>query len=75
MTLDAVLARIDQTVPEALDHLMELLRIPSISTDPAFNADYARAADWLVKDLRNLGFAATNRHMASFWNERIRTCN
>lgn len=61
MTLDAVLARIDQTLPEALDRLMELLRIPSISTDPAFKADCARAADWLVEDLRQLGFAATSR--------------
>lgn len=61
MTLDAVLARIDQTLPEALDRLMELLRIPSISTDPAFRADCARAADWLVEDLRTLGFDATSR--------------
>ena len=61
MTLDAVLARIDQTLPEALDRLMELLRIPSISTDPAFRADCARAADWLVEDLRTLGFDATCR--------------
>ena len=36
MTLDAVLARIDDTLPDALDRLMDLLRIPSISTDPAF---------------------------------------
>lgn len=61
MTLDAVLARIDQTLPEALDRLMALLRIPSISTDPAFRADCARAADWLVEDLRTLGFDATSR--------------
>ena len=48
MTLDAVLARIDETLPQALDRLMDLLRIPSISTDPAYSADCARAADWLV---------------------------
>jgi acetylornithine deacetylase/succinyl-diaminopimelate desuccinylase-like protein len=58
MTLDAVLARIDATLPEALDRLMELLRIPSISTDPAYAADCARAADWLAADLRTLGFDA-----------------
>lgn len=61
MTLDAVLARIDATLPEALDRLMELLRIPSISTDPAFKADCTRAADWLVDDLRDLGFEAAAR--------------
>lgn len=56
--IDAVLTRIDDTLPEALDRLCDLLRIPSISTDPAFKPDCARAADWLVKDLQSLGFQA-----------------
>ncbi len=55
MTLDATLARIDADLPAALDRLMDLLRIPSISTDPAFKPDCARAADWLVDDLRVFG--------------------
>jgi len=58
MTLDAVLSRIDADLPQALDRLIDLLRIPSISTDPAFKADCARAADWVVADLAELGFAA-----------------
>jgi acetylornithine deacetylase/succinyl-diaminopimelate desuccinylase-like protein len=58
MTLDAVLARIDADLPQALDRLMDLLRIPSISTDPAYKADCARAADWLAADLATLGFTA-----------------
>jgi acetylornithine deacetylase/succinyl-diaminopimelate desuccinylase-like protein len=58
MTLDATLARIDEDLPQALDRLMALLRIPSISTDPAYKADCARAADWLVEDLKSLGFTA-----------------
>ena len=61
MSLDAVLSRIDDTLPEALDRLMDLLRIPSISTDPAYKADCARAADWLVEDLKSLGFEAAAR--------------
>jgi acetylornithine deacetylase/succinyl-diaminopimelate desuccinylase-like protein len=61
MTLDATLARIDADLPAALDRLMQLLRIPSISTDPAYKADCARAADWLVDDLRDLGFDASVR--------------
>ena len=61
MSLDAVLARIDETLPEALDRLMELLRIPSISTDPAYKPDCARAADWLAADLQGLGFDASVR--------------
>lgn len=56
--IDPVLARIDATLPAALDRLMDLLRIPSISTDPAYKQDCARAADWLVEDLRTLGFEA-----------------
>ena len=60
-SLDAVLARIDTDLPAALDRLMALLRIPSISTDPAFAADCARAADWLVADLQSLGFDAAAR--------------
>ena len=58
MTLDAILARIDADLPQALDRLMDLLRIPSVSTDPAYAADCARAADWLVADLQTLGFDA-----------------
>jgi acetylornithine deacetylase/succinyl-diaminopimelate desuccinylase-like protein len=61
MSLDAVLARIDADLPEALDRLMSLLRIPSISTDPAYKADCAKAADWLVEDLKSLGFDAASR--------------
>lgn len=61
MSLDAVLARIDADLPQALERLMELLRIPSISTDPAFKPDCARAADWLVADLQTLGFTAASR--------------
>lgn len=59
--LDPVLARIDADLPAALDRLMDLLRIPSISTDPAYNADCARAADWLVADLQSIGFDAASR--------------
>ncbi|MBL9061664.1 M20/M25/M40 family metallo-hydrolase [Tabrizicola sp.] len=56
--LDAVLSRIDETLPQSLDRLMELLRIPSISTDPAYKADCARTAEALAADLNTLGFTA-----------------
>jgi len=61
MKLSAVLDRIDATLPEATARLLDLLRIPSISTDPAFRGDCARAADWLVRDLQSLGFQAASR--------------
>ena len=61
MSLDDVLARIDNDLPAATDRLLELLRIPSISTDPAFKADCDRAADWLVGDLKSMGVEAEKR--------------
>lgn len=61
MSLDAVLTKIDDTLPEAIDRLMALLRVPSISTDPAYRADCARAAEMIVADLSTLGFAADSR--------------
>ncbi|WP_293451727.1 M20/M25/M40 family metallo-hydrolase [Planktotalea sp.] len=61
MSLDAVLAKIDENLPEATERLLNLLRIPSISTDPAFKRDCDDAADWLVADLRNLGADASKR--------------
>ena len=60
-TLEAVLTQIDADLPQAIERLLDLLRIPSISTDPAFKPDCARAADWLVADLRELGFDAASR--------------
>ena len=61
MTLSAVLDKIDATLPDALARLMDLLRIPSISTDPAYAARCGQAADWLVADLQSLGFEASKR--------------
>jgi acetylornithine deacetylase/succinyl-diaminopimelate desuccinylase-like protein len=56
--LDAVLARIESEQHLMLDRLCDLLRIPSVSTDPAHKADVARCAEWLVRDLRTMGFNA-----------------
>lgn len=61
MTLDAVLTRIDAELDTSIDRLMQLLRIPSISTDPAYKADCKSAADWLVADLAALGVQAEAR--------------
>ena len=55
MSLDKVLATIDDNLPGATERLMDLLRIPSISTDPAYDGDVERAADWLVAELAALG--------------------
>lgn len=63
---DKVLAEVDASLDQSLERLFALLRIPSISTDPAYKGDCARAADWLVQELTELGFEArshaTNGH-------------
>jgi acetylornithine deacetylase/succinyl-diaminopimelate desuccinylase-like protein len=56
--LDAVLSRIDADLDPALERLFELLRIKSISTDPAFAGDCRACADWLREDLQSIGFDA-----------------
>lgn len=58
MSLDTVLAKIDSNLPEATERLLELLRIPSVSTDPAYAEHCQTAADWLVNDLATLGIQA-----------------
>lgn len=61
MSLDSTLSRIDSDLPAATGRLMDLLRIPSISTDPAYKAECDRAADWLVTALRDLGARVEKR--------------
>ncbi|MBO0345270.1 dipeptidase [Roseibium sp. CAU 1637] len=60
-TIDKVLARIDTDLDQSLDRLFDLLKIKSISTDPAFKADCAQAADWLAKELTSIGIEASVR--------------
>ncbi len=64
MTIDNVLARIDQNREAAVQRLFDLLAIPSVSTDPAFAKDCARAGQWLVDELKGLGFDASLRPTA-----------
>ena len=58
MSIEAVLARVDDNLDTAIEHLFDLLRIESISTDPEYKDECAKAADWLVKDLNSIGFDA-----------------
>ncbi|UWQ23435.1 M20/M25/M40 family metallo-hydrolase [Leisingera aquaemixtae] len=61
MALNDVLDRIDAELDAATGRLMELLRIQSISTDPAYKAECDQAADWLVADLNSIGIRAEKR--------------
>ena len=60
-TIDAVLTTIDANLDASTQRLFELLRIPSVSTDPAYTAQCRRAADWLVGELKGLGYEAEVR--------------
>lgn len=60
-SLDAVLAKIDSNLDQALARLFALIAIPSISTDPAYATDCRHAAEWLVGELRTLGFDTSLR--------------
>jgi acetylornithine deacetylase/succinyl-diaminopimelate desuccinylase-like protein len=59
--LPAILARLDDGLDASLDRLSTWLEIPSIGTDPAFNAQTRAAAEWLRVDLEGLGFKAELR--------------
>lgn len=47
---------LDEDREGAVDRLVELLSIPSVSTDPAHARDCERAAEWLEADLASMGF-------------------
>lgn len=59
--LASVLDRIDADCEAAIIRLLGLLRIKSISTDPAYKVDCRKAAEWLVADLQSIGFKASVR--------------
>lgn len=61
MTLAPVLARIDADLEKSTEKLLDLLRIRSISTDPAYADDCRTAAEWLVNDLQSFGARAEVR--------------
>lgn len=61
MALDGVLAAIDRNLDRSLERLFALLRIPSVSTDPAFAGECRKAADWLANELGAIGFEASVR--------------
>ncbi len=60
-TLAPILAHVDADFDHALSRLTDFLRIPSVSTDPAYN-DHTRAAgQWCVDQLNDIGLEATLR--------------
>ena len=56
--LEAVLARAETDFDKSVSHLCAFLRIPSIGTDPAHDADTRQAGSWVVDRLTAIGFTA-----------------
>jgi acetylornithine deacetylase/succinyl-diaminopimelate desuccinylase-like protein len=59
--VETVLACLETTQDDARARLFELLRIPSISAQPAHAADCARAARWLAHEFAAIGFTTEIR--------------
>src|SRR6266480_1607362 len=60
-SLPAVLDKIDADLDQSLERLFEFLRIQSISTDPAYQDQCRSAAEYVAKDLSNIGFDTSIR--------------
>jgi acetylornithine deacetylase/succinyl-diaminopimelate desuccinylase-like protein len=59
--VDPVLQKLEADLEPALQRLDALLRIPSISTDPACDADVKRCAAHMADDLASIGFDSAVR--------------
>jgi acetylornithine deacetylase/succinyl-diaminopimelate desuccinylase-like protein len=52
---DDVLSAVDEGQEKAVEELCDFLKIPSISTDPAYADDVDRACDWLLSRMADVG--------------------
>jgi acetylornithine deacetylase/succinyl-diaminopimelate desuccinylase-like protein len=59
--LEDVLSHIDANLGPAIERLFALLRIRSISTDPAYASECRACAEWHARDLAGIGFDAAVR--------------
>src|SRR5487761_1485690 len=62
--LPQVLDRVDRDLQSSLDRLFALLRIQSVSTDPAYAPQCRKAAEHVAADLQSLGFETSVRPTA-----------
>ena len=55
MSQSSALTYLEENHERFQNELIELLRIPSISHDPAYKTDMDKAAGWLANKLRAMG--------------------
>ena len=60
--MSAVSKYLDQAKDEQLNALLELLRIPSVSTDPERSGHVKQAAEWIAKRMRDIGVETVEIH-------------
>ncbi len=56
--IDKVIAHIDANKDKSVERLLEFLRLPTISTDPARKADTRKGAEWVHKVFTGCGIKA-----------------
>lgn len=61
MSLERVLSTIDENLDRSLERLFALMRIESVSTDPAYAKNCRVAAEWLSQELARIGLDASVR--------------
>lgn len=62
MSVSSALAYAAQHESRFVDELKSLLRIPSVSTDPAYAGEVRRAAVWIAEHLKEIGIGEVEIH-------------
>ncbi|MGI9505865.1 MAG: M20/M25/M40 family metallo-hydrolase, partial [Geminicoccaceae bacterium] len=58
LPVDDIQTHLRDGFDQSVERLSALLRIPSIGTDPAYQTETLEAANWLVRELQDIGFDA-----------------
>ena len=59
--MEDMFRRVDQEFETSVERLREFLRMPSVGTDPEFDPETRRCAEWLARELSEIGFDASVR--------------
>jgi acetylornithine deacetylase/succinyl-diaminopimelate desuccinylase-like protein len=60
--MDQIRTYIEEHSPRFVEELLEYLRFPSVSTDPALAPEVTRCATWLMEHLQKIGVEAVEVH-------------